>query len=149
MSTIFHAHPGAMPRRPAGYRAWLIPSVIIWSVFATSGCTTGEPPTSTLIRAELGLRAAGEARAPEFAPMDLQRAREKLEGSKRAMAAKNYEEARRLAESAQVEAELAEVKAEAEITRRAAEELRRSIDALRVETERRSPKPSSAGSAKE
>jgi hypothetical protein len=145
MSTIFHAHSG----RTAVYRAWLIPSVIIWSVFATSGCTTGEPPTSTLIRAELGLRAAGEARAPEFAPMELQRAREKLEGSKRAMAAKNYEEARRLAESAQVEAELAEAKAEAEITRRAAEELRRSIDALRVETERRSTKPSSGGSAKE
>jgi hypothetical protein len=81
--------------------------------------------------------------------MDLQRAREKLEASKRAIAAKKYEEARRLAEGAQVEAELAEVKAETEITHRAAAELRRRIDALRVEAERRSTKPSSTAPAKE
>jgi hypothetical protein len=82
------------------------------------------------------MRAAVEARADKFAPMDLQRAREKLEQSKKAMAAGQYEDARRLAESAQVEAELAEAKADAEITQLAADTLRQRSDALRQEIER-------------
>src|SRR6266581_4844701 len=102
-----------------------------------------------LVGAEMDLRAASEARADEFAPMDLQSAREKLEGSKKAMAAKRYEDARRLAESAQVEAELAEVKAETEIMRRAAEELQKGIDALATDAERGSRKSLSKGPDKE
>ena len=97
----------------------------------------------------MDLRAASEARADEFAPMDLQSAREKFEGSKKAMAAKRYEDARRLAESAQVEAELATAKAEAELTRRAADDLRRRLDTLRWETERGTISTSSPASAKE
>jgi cell division protein FtsB len=68
--------------------------------------------------------------------MDLQRAREKLERSKKAMAAGQYEDARRLAETAQVEAQLAEAKADAEITQLAADTLRQRSDALRQEIER-------------
>jgi len=109
----------------------------------------GKPPTEALANAELRLRAASEARAAEFAPMDLQSAREKLEGSKQAIAAKRYEDARRLAESAQVEAELAEVKAETEIMRRAAEELQKGIDALATDAERGSRKSLSKGPDKE
>jgi hypothetical protein len=121
---------------------WLIISLIILFVFGNSGCSAGKPPTETLSKAELDLRAANEARADEYAPMELQSAREKFEASKKAMAAKKYEEARRLAEIAQVEAELAAAKAEAELTRRAAEDLRRRIDSLRAESERSSiPRP--------
>src|SRR5687767_10504496 len=83
---------------------WVIVAIIIL-VLGNGACSTAKPPTETLSRAELGLRAASEARAAELAPMDLQSAREKLEGSKQAMAAQRYEDARRLAESAQVEAE--------------------------------------------
>jgi len=115
--------------------ACVIACLIILPAFENSGCTTGKPPTESLAQAELRVRAASEARAADLAPMDLQSAREKLEESKRAIAAGRYEQARRLAESAQVEAELAEVKAEAEIMRQAAEELRKSVDALRLETE--------------
>jgi hypothetical protein len=149
MSRIFDANPGAMPRQAALIPAGFLTSLIILSAFANTGCSTGAPPTGSLARAEMSVRTAGEARASEFAPLDLQRAREKLEASKRAVAAKKYDEARRLAEGAQVEAELAEVKAEAEITRRAAAEPRRSIDALRVEAESRSTTPSSTAPAKE
>jgi predicted TIM-barrel fold metal-dependent hydrolase len=86
----------------------------------------GKPPTDALFRAEQSVRAATEAKAGQLAPVDFRNATEKLERSKRAMAAKRYEEARRFAESAQVDAELAEAKAEAEITRQAAQELRRA-----------------------
>src|SRR5687767_9571381 len=98
--------------------------MIILSALPVTDCTMAKAPTEALSRAELNLRTATEARADELAPMDLQRAREKLDGSKKAIAAGQYEEARRLAEIAQVEAELAEAKAEAEITRRAADALR-------------------------
>ena len=94
-----------------------------------------KPPTEVLSIAELTLRTATEARADEFAPMDLQRAREKLEASKKAVANGKYDEARRLAEAAQVESELAEAKADAEITRLAADGLRQRGDALRQEIE--------------
>lgn len=114
--------------------AWVIAFIIILAL-GTGACSIAKPPTETLAKAELGLRAASEARAAELAPMDLQSAREKLHGSKQAMAGQRYEDARRLAETAQVEAELAEAKAEAEIMRQAADELRKRIDVLRTEAE--------------
>jgi multidrug efflux pump subunit AcrA (membrane-fusion protein) len=138
----------ARRRHKSAFPPWVIAFLIIL-VLGTGACSTAKPPTETLSRAELGLRAASEARAAELAPMDLQSAREKLEGSKQAIAAQRYEDARRLAESAQVEAELAEAKAEAEIMRQAAEELRKRIDVLRMETELGSKKSSVAASDKE
>jgi chromosome segregation ATPase len=148
MSTVFGSNH-LRQRRKAPFRRWLIPSLILLCAFENSSCSTGKPPTEILSKAELDLRAASEARADKLAPMDLQSAREKLEASKRAMAAGRYEEARRLAEIAQVEAELAAAKAEAEITRRAADDLRRRIDTLRVDSERSSVSEPSRVPAKE
>ena len=122
--------------------AWVIAGLVQLCAFQTGGCGAAKP-TDTLSRAENNLRAAVEARADELAPMDLQRAREKLENSKKAMDAGRHDEARRLAEGAEVEAELAEAKADAEITRQAADRLRRSIDALRQELERSPTKTTS------
>ena len=73
--------------------------------------------------------------------MNLTIAVEKLAKAKQAMAAKRYDDARRLAQSAQVDAELAEAKAEAEIVRRAADDVHRRVDALQTEAERESRKP--------
>jgi hypothetical protein len=140
MSTTLETNRVLMQKPFRGRR---IIYLIILFAFGNTSCSAGKPPTESLSKAELDLRAASEARADELAPMDLQSAREKLEASKKAMAAKRYEEARRLAEIAQVEAELAAAKAEAELTRRAAEDLRRRIDSLRAESERGSiPGPS-------
>jgi hypothetical protein len=149
MGTICDTKPGMIPRPKALRPISVITCSIILVAFQTTGCSTTKPPTEALSRAELTLRTAAEARADELAPMDLQRAREKLEGSKKAMAAGKYEEARRLAEMAQVEAELAEAKADAEITRRAADGLRQAVDALRQETERGLVRGTSPGASKE
>jgi hypothetical protein len=136
-------------RREKLFHPGVLAAVMISFASIIGGCTLGKPPTEALSKAELDLRAASEARADELAPMDLQGAREKLEASKKAMAAKRYDEARRLAEIAQVEAELAAAKAEAELTRRAAEDLRRRIDSLRAESERGSKPALSPTTAKE
>jgi hypothetical protein len=55
------------------------------------------------------------------------------------MNAKEYEQARRLAENALANAQLAEAKAEAESTQQVADELRKSIEALRAEIQRTPP----------
>ena len=98
-------------RRAGAY--WTALSVALMML---SGCSTSKPPTGTLAEAEWGVRAAGEAKANDFALLDLNNARAKLEKAKLAMAAGNYDDARRFAESARVDAELAQAKAEAAIS---------------------------------
>ena len=110
--------------RQQGVRSW---TWILIGIVALYGCSMSKPPTDTLAKAELAVRSARDARA--------------LERAKQAMAAKRYDDARRLAESAQVDAELAEAKSEAEIVRRAADDLQRRADALQTEAERESRKP--------
>jgi uncharacterized protein DUF4398 len=148
MGTNFEAKHGRMWLAKILGPAWVFPCLVFLFAFQISGCSTAKP-TDTLFSAELNLRAATEARADELAPMELQRAREKLEGSKKALAAGNYVEARRLAELAQVEAELAEAKADAEITRLAADRLRQRGDALRQEMERGTVRGTSTRTSKE
>jgi multidrug efflux pump subunit AcrA (membrane-fusion protein) len=143
MSAIFHINFAAMQRRKAQRRFWIVICVIFSATAQIFGCSilspnsrsTEAPRVEAFSRAELSLRMAAEARADELAPMDLQRAKEKLEQARRAMDARRNDEARRLAEAAEVEAELAQARAEAEIMRLAADELRRRSDALRQELE--------------
>jgi hypothetical protein len=148
MGTIFDSESGMM-WHPKVLRTRVVTCIIILFALQTIGCTTGKPAPELFSRAELTLRAAAEARADELAPMDLQRARDKFDAAKKAMAAGKYDEARRLAEVALVEAELAEAKADAEITRMAADGLRQRVDALRQDIERNATRGSSAATAKE
>ncbi|MPZ77948.1 MAG: DUF4398 domain-containing protein [Deltaproteobacteria bacterium] len=135
MGTIFDVKHGMMWRPKTRPPLPVITCLILLATFQALGCSMTKPPTEALARAELTLRTATEARANELAPTDLQRAMEKLEASKKALAAGKNDEARRLAETAQVEAELAEAKADAEIMRLAADKLRQRGDALRQEME--------------
>ena len=89
----------------------------------------------------MAIRAAVDAKAADFAPIELQRARDKLGEARRMMAAEKYTEARRLAESALVDAELAEAKAESAMMRRTADQILRRADVPPTEAERESRKP--------
>ena len=143
MGTIFYINLRMSPRAKAQDRFWMVICLIFSAAFLSFGCSilpltserTAMPAVGAFSKAELRLRTAAEARADELAPMDLQRAKEKLENARRAMAAGKNTEARRLAEAAEIEAELAEAKAEAEIMRVAADQLRLRGDALRQEME--------------
>jgi hypothetical protein len=148
MGTIFDSESGMMWHTKV-LRTGVVTCIIILSALQTIGCSTGKPPAELFSMAELALRTAAEARADELAPMDLQRARDKFDAAKKAIAAGKYDEARRLAEVAQVEAELAEAKADAEITRLAADGLRQRVEALRQDIERSATRGSSPATAKE
>ena len=143
MGTIIYSNLRMIPRAKAQHRFWIVICLIFSATFLSFGCSilplnserTAKPTVGAFSKAELSLRTAAEARADELAPMDLQRAKEKLEQARKAMAAGRNTEARRLAEAADVEAELAEAKAEAEIMRLAADYIRRRGDVLRQELE--------------
>ena len=138
MSRIYHLNRKSLWGSNGLLWTWLSAALI-----TVSSCSTARPPSDLLANAELGVRAADEARADEFAAVDLKNARDKLAKAKQAMAAEKYNEARRFAESAQVDAELAEAKAEAEVMRRAADQVLRKGDAppTKAELESREPLP--------
>jgi hypothetical protein len=143
MGTIVYSNLRMIPRAKAQHHFWTVICLIFSATFLSSGCSilplnsgrTTMPTLGAFSKAELSLRTAAEARADELAPMDLQRAKEKLDHARIAMAAGRDTEARRLAEAADVDAELAQAKAEAEIIRLAADQLRLRGDALRQEME--------------
>jgi hypothetical protein len=127
----------------------LYPAALAAFMMFFMGCSMTKPPTDSLTRAELSARAADEAKAEEFAPVDYKNARDKLAKAKLAMAAERYDDARRLAESAQVDAELAEAKAEAEIVRLAADQLWKKSEVPPTKAEIESRKPITQGAKKE
>lgn len=121
------------------YQKWF--TVLLISCFVGLGaCASVPQPTATLSQAELAVREAERSDAPQHAALELQSARENLDGAKGAMQNEDYVTARRLAEKALVEAQLAQDKAMAASTREAADDLRKSIESLRDEISRASQK---------
>jgi hypothetical protein len=118
------------PRRTTSIGAAIVAGVMI------AGCSTHRPPTAKVATADVAIRQAEEAEAPEYAPLELRLAREKLEKARRAMDDDEDERARRLSEEAFVDAQLAQAKARAEKARRHADEMERSVEALKSEAER-------------
>jgi hypothetical protein len=144
MGTILYINLRMIQPAKARCRFWIVICLMFSVTLPISGCSrilpfnsgqTAMPTVGAFSKAELSLRLATEARADELAPMDLQRAKEKLGQARTAMASGRNIEARRLAEAADVEAELAQARAEAEITRFAADQLRARGDALRQKFE--------------
>ena len=103
------------------------------ALIGLSACSTVEPPAEKVSQAEFAVREASERRAPQYASLELRRARDKLAEARQAMSRENYVTARRLAEQALVDAQLAQEKAEAEIARQNAEEFQKNIETLRAE----------------
>src|SRR5687768_12642497 len=103
MGTIFYIK-AAMIRRAKTHLPFCAFYVIFSAAFLSFGCSilplnserTAKPTVGAFSKAELSLRTAAEARADELAPMDLQRAKEKLEQARKARAAGRNTEARRL-----------------------------------------------------
>jgi cell division septum initiation protein DivIVA len=99
-----------------------------------AGCA-GNPPIDAIANADTAVNQAMTVQASEYAPAELQHALDKVSRAKQAMADKDYEKARRLAEQAQADAQVAEAKARSETSKRMAQEARKTIDTLRREAE--------------
>ncbi len=108
-----------------------------------SGCasTPAVPaPTEQMAVSRAALNAANSAGGSEFAPVQLKSAMDKMDSAERAMGAKNYGLARKMAEEAQVDAQLAAAAARAGKAQKAADALRESDRVLHKELDRSSNK---------
>jgi hypothetical protein len=103
-----------------------------------AGCA-GAPSIDPVSPAETAVNRAIEAKAGEYAPLELRMAQENLDAAREAINDEEYEEAHRLAEAARADARLAEAKAQSETAREEAREIQSTIDTLRQEAEHREP----------
>ena len=97
------------------------------------GCSSTPIPDAEIAGASAALMSAENQGATPYAPVEMDRARDKLRRAQQAMQKEDYNEAKRLADEAQADAELAQAltgKAEAEQSVR---EMEISIEVLREE----------------
>ncbi|MFN4117977.1 DUF4398 domain-containing protein [Acidovorax sp.] len=106
-----------------------------------AACSSTPAPTEQMAvtRTTVDRVAAAPAVATN-APVELQKAREKLMQAERAMATEDYTAARRLAAEAEVDARVAETRADAARNATNLAQVQDSIRALQEEIQRRSPR---------
>lgn len=106
-----------------------------------AACSSTPAPTEQMAvtRTTVDRVAAAPAVAAN-APVELQKAREKLMQAERAMATEDYTAARRLAAEAEVDARVAETRADAARNATNLAQVQDSIRALQEEIQRRSPR---------
>ncbi|MCP5189068.1 MAG: DUF4398 domain-containing protein [Pseudomonadales bacterium] len=97
------------------------------------GCSSTPVPEAEIAGARAALMSAENQGSTPYAPVEMDRARDKLRRAEQAMRQEDYNDAKRLADEAQADAELAQAltgKAEAE---QAVREMEISIEVLREE----------------
>ncbi len=109
------------------------------AVSLTAGCATMAPPTDEISNADLAIKKAEQANAPQYSPLEMRLAREKLEQARDLSRSEDNDElmkARRLAEEALVQAQLAEAVANNERAMANKAEAEKTIATLRDEISR-------------
>lgn len=103
----------------------------------TVGCTSLKTPaTADVAVSKAAVDNAAGAGGAQYAPVEINAAREKLALANKAMLAKDYKEARELANQAQADAKLAQSKASSVKAQAAADVLQEDIRVLREELDR-------------
>lgn len=103
-------------------------------------CTSSlkAPATADVAVSQAAVENATRADGTEFAPQDMQAAREKLALAKKALAAKDYKAATDFANQAQADAKLAQAKAGSAKAQAVSATLQEDIRVLRTELDRAS-----------
>ena len=109
------------------------------AVLALSACASAPVPTEQLAVTTAAVATAVSVGGQELAPTEMSAARDKLVRAHLAVAAKDNEQALRLAQQAQVDAQLAGSKAESMKARKAEAELQEAARVLREEMARKKP----------
>lgn len=122
-------------------------SLMAGVVFFMTGCASIPPPTDRLAVTKAAIADASASGANEFAPVELKSAMDKLGEAERAMADKEYVQAKRLAEEAELAAKLAETKTHTAKAQKAVDNAKESNRILREELQRAAPAAQSAPSA--
>ena len=96
-----------------------IHAAVMAFALALAGCASTPPPTGLLDAAERAIADAREARADDFAPVELGFAEEKLAAARLSMGEREYELARAQAGEAELDATLARARSRAAAARAA------------------------------
>jgi len=94
-------------------------------------------PTEQLAVSKAAVANAVDTGAPEFAPVEMRTAQEKMDRANQAMAAKKYDQAQWMAQQAQVDAQLAVTKTRAAKAEKASSAVQDDSRVLREEMDRR------------
>lgn len=105
-----------------------------------SACASVPLPSEQMAVAEASVQRANTRSTAEFAAAELQIATQKLVSARQAVANKDYERARQLAEQADLDAQVAELHAQTVISRKAAQESQDAARALVEEINRKAPR---------
>lgn len=126
-----------MWKTPSQGRSYMkLPLATAIVLASIAGCSTTGKPIAEMSAARTSLMAAEGEDTRRYAPVAMDRAKEKLKRAEAAIAAQDFEEARRLAEEAQADAELAQAEASKFEAEKAVKELEDSIRVLREEITR-------------
>ena len=109
------------------------------TLIVLGACASNPLADEKIAVAKASLQRAEGSGAPEFAPVQLATARDKLARAEKANADHDLKPATNLAEQANVDAELAEATAQENRAHKAAREYDKSIDTLQQESMRSSP----------
>jgi Domain of unknown function (DUF4398) len=113
-------------------------AVIAAAVLAVAGCASTPIPNEKIAVAKASVQRAEQTGAPEFAPVELAAARDKLNRAEKSAAAREAQPATMLAEQANADAQLAEATAMQQRSHKAATEFDASMQALSQESMRSS-----------
>jgi hypothetical protein len=108
------------------------------AVVALAACASNPVADEKIAVAKASVQRAEGAGAPEFAPVELAAARDKLARAEKANADRNLQPATLLAEQSNIDAQLAEANAQQQRSHKAAMEFDTSMQALREESMRSS-----------
>jgi hypothetical protein len=108
------------------------------TIVALAACAGNPVADEKIAVAKASLQRAEGSGAPEFAPVELATARDKLARAEKANADRNLQPASALADQANVDAQLAEATAQKQHSHTAAMEFDASMQALRQESTRSS-----------
>lgn len=120
---------------------WLGGAVIAAAVLTVAGCVSTPIPNEKIAVAKASLERAEQSGAPEFAPVELAAAKDKLNRAEKAASDREAQPATMLAEQADVDARLAEATATQQKSHKAATEFDASMQTLRQESMRNTQSP--------
>lgn len=131
----------------------MLPTMMVAAGALIAGCASGPPraTTANLTRAQTLVAQAESNGAQQYAPADLQAARDKAQQADR-LASRDSQSADRLANEAAADAQLASARTQNAKAQHALDDVNRSLRSLREESERNTngtaaPAPSGAASA--
>jgi hypothetical protein len=112
--------------------------IVAATALTVAGCASTPIPNEKIAVAKASVQRAEQSGAPEYAPVELAAARDKLTRAEKAASDRAAQPATMLAEQANVDAQLAEATAMQQRSHKAATEFDSSMQALRQESMRSS-----------